>query len=385
MIPAWKLRREVLRVVQQVATLPSTIVQMPGRLGEPRRRRLHDARFRESVRLREGAVPSGARIAIFLIFQPRGIAPSVLATCDWLVTNGYAPLVVSNCPVADADFEGLAPRCWQLMERPNFGYDFGGYRDAIRFINDGGLSPERLIVMNDSVWFPMRRDVMERLEALPGDIVGLLQDEKVAHDRQGGRPTDRLHLESYFFLIREDAWSSEVFQQFWRDYRMTDFKPNTIKFGEIGFSRTMAAGGLALGALTDRSRFLEGLRDTDAEGLRRILTYAAYADRDIAAEAARVLADYAPSGDWRDRALAHITRAVNRKRFNASFPLATEEVFGLHFMKKSREPIFSNMRRAYVRLLDDGLVAPPPPEIEAEIRLSVAQAPGGEAGSPQAA
>lgn len=385
MIPAWKLRREVLRVGRQIASLPRTIVELPNRLGEPRRRRLHDARFSESVRLRDGAVAPGTRIAVFLIFQPQGIAPSVLAACDWLVDNGFAPLVVSNCPVADADFAKLAPRCWRLMERPNFGYDFGGYRDSIRHINEHGLSPERLIIMNDSVWFPMRGDVMERLEALPQDIVGLLQDEKVAHDREGGTPTDRLHLESYFFLIRARALSSEVFQRFWRDYRMTDFKPNTIKFGEIGFSRAMAAGGLTLSALTDRSRFLAGLRDRDAAELRRILTYAAYADRDIAAEADRVLADYTPTEEWRDRAFAHITRAVNRKRFNASFPLATEEVFGIHFLKKSREPIFSNMRRAYARLLDDGLVQPPPPEIEAEVRAAVARDFPAGAGSSKAA
>ncbi|MGI1662816.1 rhamnan synthesis F family protein [Palleronia sp. KMU-117] len=385
MIPAWKLRREVRRVVQQIATLPSTIVQLPNRLGEPRRRRLHDARFRETVRLRDGTISPGSQIGIFLIYQPHGIAPSVLATCDWLVANGFAPLVVSNCPVTDADFAKLAPRCWQTMERPNFGYDFGGYRDAIRHINGQGLSPGRLIIMNDSVWFPMRSDVMERLVALPQDIVGLLQDEKVAHDRQGGMPTDRMHLESYFFLIRERALSSEVFRHFWRDYRMTDFKPNTIKFGEIGFSKAMAAGGLSLGALTDRSRFLAGLRGHDAAGLRRILSYAAYADRDIAADADRVLAEYAPTEAWRERAFAHITRAVNRKRFNASFPLATDEVFGIHFLKKSREPIFSNMRRAYVRLLDDNLVQPPPPEIEAEVRKAVARDFPEQTGSPRVA
>jgi hypothetical protein len=385
MIPAWKLRREMLRVARQIASLPRTIVQLPTRLGEPRRRRLHDASFRETVRLRDGAIAPGNRIAVFLIFQPQGIAPSVLATCDWLVTNGYAPLVVSNCPVTDTDFAHLAPRCWQLMERPNFGYDFGGYRDSIRHLNEHGVSPERLIIMNDSVWFPMRGDVMERLEALPQDIVGLLQDEKVAHDREGGKPTDRRHVESYFFLIRPRAWKSEVFQGFWRDYRMTDFKPHTIKHGEIGFSKKMAAGGLTIAALTDRSRFLAGLRDRDAAHLLRVLSYAAYEDRDIAAEADRVLADYTPTEEWRARAFAHITRAVNRKRFNASFPLATDEVFGIHFLKKSREQIFSNMRRAYVRLLDDGLVQPPPPEIEAEVRAAVARDFSEHAGSSRVA
>jgi hypothetical protein len=371
MIPRWKLRREFRRLGRQIVGLPRTIADLPRRIAEPARRRDHDARLHEVTRLTEGTVAPGERLAVFLVFQPKGVPASALRTCDWLIARGYAPLVVSNAPLSSADREALGPRCWRIMERPNFGYDFGGYRDAVRHLNEAGLSPERLIIMNDSVWFPMRDDVLDRLEALSGDIVGLLQDEKVAHDRDGGAPTGRRHIESYFMLIRGNVWASEAFQRFWRDYRMTDHKPHTIKYGEIGFSKAMTEAGFSLDALTLRGRFLRALEDHDAAHLRLILRFSAYEDDDIERDGRSVFEAYEDSETWRQRALEHIRRAVNRKRFNATFPLANEEVFGTHFLKKSREPIFQNMRRCYLRLLDDGLAAAPCREIEDELRAAV--------------
>ncbi len=373
MIPRWKIRREVRRIGHQIVGLPRTIADLPRRLSEPARRRDHDARFHDVVRRSPGSVAPGNRIAIFLIFQPGGLAASTLWTCDWLVAQGYAPLVVSNAQLSDADRAALASRSWLVMERPNFGYDFGGYRDAVRQINEGGLGPERLVIMNDSVWFPMREDVLDRLEALPGDIVGLLQDEKVAHDTDGGQPTDRRHVESYFLLIRGHVWASDAFQRFWRDYRMTDHKPHTIKYGEIGFSKAMAAAGFTLDALSHRERFLRAMEEQDAAQLRQILAHAAYEDEDVDDEGRRVLDTYEDSEAWRRHALSHVRRAVNRKRFNASFPLANEEVFGTLFLKKSREPIFRNMRRSYLRLLDEGLARAPCRPIEDELRATVAR------------
>lgn len=373
MIPRWKLRRELRRIGHQIVGLPHSVADLPRRLSEPTRRRHHDLHFHDVVRRTSGEIAPGNRIAIFLIFQPRGLAASTLWTCDWLVAQGYAPLVVSNAPLSDADRAKLAPRCWTIMERPNFGYDFGGYRDAVRLLGESDVAPERLIIMNDSVWFPMRLDVLDRLEELQGDIVGLLQDEKVAHDSDGGKPTARRHIESYFILIRARVWASDAFQHFWRDYRMTDHKPHTIKFGEIGFSKAMAAAGFSLDALTRRESFLRALEDRDAAHLRLILNFAAYEDNDVESDGRLVLDAYVDSEDWRRTALAHVNRAVNRKRFNATFPLANEEVFGTFFLKKSRETIFRNMRRIYLQLVDQGRARAPCGPIEEELRMAVAR------------
>ena len=372
MIPLWKVLRELNRIKDKTLALPRTLASLPRRLGEPRRREVYLRDFEKLTRRSFGAVPAVERIAVLLIFQPKGVAESVFLTLDWLRSEGYAPFVVSNAPVSDRDRELLLEGAWSLLERPNFGYDFGGYQDAIRLINRDGLSPDRLVVVNDSVWCPLRRDLLSVLEtAWPdADIVGLLQDEKVQHDTSGGTPTKKSHIESYFYLIRGSAWRHAAFQEFWRTYQMSDYKPNTIKFGEIGFSRRMMAAGLKMEAYSRRSIFLEQLAEKDDAFLARTLNYAAYGDRDIARRAARFARLPTSSPGWRAAALDHIRRAVNRRRFTGSFPYANDQIFGTAFLKKSSEAVYLNMRRAYLRAVEDGQIAAPDPVLLTEIRAA---------------
>lgn len=367
MIPVWKLRRELARVRDQLINLPRKIGSLPMRLGEPGRRAAYERHFATITRLGHGRIPASPKPAIFLIYQPGGIAASTFATCNWLVSHGYAPLIVTNSAVSHEDRARLLDHSWQLLERPNFGYDFGGYRDAVRLLAEAGAQPERLIVMNDSVWCPMAPDLMERLEASPADITGLLQDEKVRHGTDGGQPTDRRHVESYFYMIRGSVWKAPAFQAFWRDYKMTDFKPHTIKFGELGFSSRMVDAGLQLSALSRRSIFLDWIEKADDAFLALTLKYAAYGDADLqrAGDRLRDLDSHNPN--WRLAVLEHIRRAVNRKRFNSTFPYANEHIFGTLFMKKSRETIFTNQRRAYLSAVRDGMLLPPPKVILDEI------------------
>lgn len=371
-IPFWKLRREVIRLSDQLIRLPETITALPGRLREPAKRRAHDRDFDNLTRLSDGDIALTTRIAVVLIFQPHGLAASTILTCNWLASEGYSPFIVSNSLLRDEDLDRLRAASWRILERENFGYDFGGYRDALRCIERWQLAPERMIVMNDSVWLPMAPDLMRRLEAQAetADIVGLLQDEKVQHDTDGGQPTVRFHLESYFYLFTKKALDNPAFHTFWQSYQMTDCKIRTIKHGEIGFSKKMNAAGLRLEALTRRNVFLKELHAQSDTFLQKTLCYAAYVDQDLNKAAERLAQRDPNEPGWREEALDHVRRAVNRKRFNATFPYANDKIFGTIFMKKSREPIFRHMRQRYLRALADGEVAPPHDELLQEIKNS---------------
>lgn len=369
-IPLWKLRRELARIGTTLVNLPATVASLPARRTEPARRAHFERNFDQLTRLTEGARAGGARIAVLLIYQPLGVAASVIETCRWLTAEGYATFVVSNGALQDKDRSSLVAETWRLLERPNFGYDFGGYRDAILLLRRWNLSPERLIVMNDSVWLPMVPDLMHQLEAAAAqaDIVGLLKDAKVRHDSSGGTETGLYHLESYFYLFTASALNHEAFGSFWDAYQMTDNKPKTIKFGEIGFSRAMAAAGLRLSAVSERRVFLEQIVLQDDDFLLRTLRYAAYGDRDLSHAATHLSRLSTDSPDWRAAALDHIRRTVNRRRFNVSFPYANDRIFGTMFMKKSGEPVFVAMRDAYLRAVGAGDVPAPPPTILNEIK-----------------
>jgi hypothetical protein len=345
-------------------------MSLPSRMKEARLREEHERDFDQLTRLHDGTVALRDRIAIFLIFQPKGVVPSTLETCRWLQSEGYSPFVVSNGMLDEASRSALLKESWRLLERPNFGYDFGGYRDGIRLLWRWNLFPDRLIVMNDSVWLPMVPDLMARLEALvpQADIVGLFQDEKFQHDYESGRTVGRRHIESYFYLMTSAALNHPEFRAFWEEYRMTDFKPHTIRYGELRFSRRMMAAGLRLDALLRRTVFLDLLAEQDDDFLLRTLRYGSYGDHEFVKAATQLALRSPVEPDWRSAALDHMRRAVHRRRFNSCYPYASEQFFGTLFMKKTSETVFAGMRDAYLRALEAGDMKPVPPVILAEIR-----------------
>jgi hypothetical protein len=61
-----------------------------------------------------------------------------------------------------------------IVERPNFGYDFGGYRDGVWLIGKLGLRPREVLFLNDSVWFPILKNatLLAEMRATSQDYVG---------------------------------------------------------------------------------------------------------------------------------------------------------------------------------------------------------------------
>lgn len=377
MIPGWKLRREAARVLEQLSALPAGVAGLPRRLGEPLRRRRHERTWRDACRRTQGEVPFGPRVAIFLVFQPRGLPGSVILTCAHLRRHGHAILVVANSALDEADRARLAPHVWRILERPNFGYDFGGYRDGIFTLQDHcaaqGCTPERVLLLNDSAWFPLRdaQDTLARLAASEADVTGININEKSAPGRHA--PQGEQHVESWLYMIPGATFRHPAFAAFWRDYRMSDDKGRTIRAGEVGFSRAMAAAGLTLAGLVSRPAFRAGVRAQDDGFLRDTLHYASYIDGDLAAERETLLAEPASAPGWRERALAHIERVLTRRGFHA-YCFAIDRLFGTPALKKQAQPFFRQLRRLYLEGVDAGVIAPPDAPVLAEIRADAARA-----------
>jgi len=144
MIQFWKLRRELARLGQQLRAIPET-------LWKPAAQRKHDRAFDAGFPVHDGAQPLGKKIAILLIYQPHGIQESILEICTHLLAQGFIPFILTNTPLSPHDLERLIPRVWRIIERPNFGYDFGGYRDGIKALWQWKITPGSLLVLNDSI------------------------------------------------------------------------------------------------------------------------------------------------------------------------------------------------------------------------------------------
>ncbi len=112
MIPRWKLKRELVRLRDHLVGLPQTIASLPARLSEPQRRRAHDAAFPNNMHLTKGRIELGKRLAVVVLFQPRGIAPSTIETCQGLVAGGYTPPRNLQCCVV---CQGSGIACRNLL------------------------------------------------------------------------------------------------------------------------------------------------------------------------------------------------------------------------------------------------------------------------------
>lgn len=91
----------------------------------------------------------------------------------------------------------------------------------------------------------------------------------------------------------------------------------------------------------------------DASFLERTLIFAAYSDAGLQQERDALLAEPKRS-DWHNRALMHIVRTVERRRFNASFFWATEQLFDTSFVKKNDGMLFRLSRAKYVQAVSTG-------------------------------
>lgn len=364
MIAGWKLRRELARIGQHMRSVPEAVY-------ETLIQRRHDRAFASRTVVTDGAMARSGKIALFLLYQPDGLCRSSLQTCRYLQAQGYAVLVVSNAPLATTDRQALAETVWKILERPNYGYDFGGYRDGIRLLGQLSIAPEGLLVVNDSIWLPLSPDdtLIRRLEGSGADLAGTILRQRPAASRRAGHGGDRIRfLESYLYYIPASTLQHPTFKAFWRDFRLTNNKYKVIRRGERDFSMTLAAAGLKVGAILSQEALLAGLAGQEAAFLAKTLRYGAYVDAALQRESAALLAEFADDLDWKRRAIAHVAQAAERGVFNSTFCYPVERLLAAGYLKKSGERVNLLWRTAYLAAVDAGDLPAPNAELLAEIR-----------------
>lgn len=348
-VPGWKIRRELGRLGQQLSAIPEAI-------WEPLAQARHDRELLARWPVRDGQLPGSDRVAALLIWQPEGIAPSVFRTISYLSDAGYAPFVVSNAPVSEMDRRTLDASVWKWMERPNFGYDFGGYRDALRVLKSWDSDPERLVILNDSMWFPLSDgdETLARLAALEADVAGSILRHRDSAD----------FLESYIFSVSSRTWRSEAFWAYWDGLRITSNKYKVIRRGERGFSKAMTDAGLSIRPLFEEADFRKEVAAMTQEELRDAVRFAATMDADLEARRLALLESGADGDACRDLIDAMLVKGL----FYSTFPVISAGRMGYPFLKKSREPISALWRRRYVEAVEASVIERPDDVVWTEIR-----------------
>lgn len=321
-------------------------------------RRRYDARRAETVRVSEGNAPWRDEAAIVLLYQPAGISAATLFTLSWLRAGNVAAVAVSNLPLATGDRELLQRHCSLVIERPNLGYDFGGYREGIMTLIERGLPARALYVMNDSIWFPLREstDVLQRARACPSDLYGLLCNEVT----RGGK---RRYLQSYFFRFGRLLLHSKEFRDYWRHLPLMNDKHQVVHRCERRLTGHFTDRGFSLGFRHHSRDLTEALLALDDDGLADAARFMMDAGGKDRARLAPLLGSSLPFAQIRPDIEALIRDRRVQSTFSAAHPGVLMQM-GVPFLKKADTEPLRAQRRWLVKL---GLAA----ELAAPIRAEI--------------
>ncbi len=234
-------------------------------------------------KLSAGKQEMGKMVVVYVVFAPNGILPSHRNTLAKVCAAGYATVVVANGGLTDADRDILLDDCALLLERANFGYDFGAYRDAIRLLGDRVNGLERLVLVNDSVWFPLRgeADWFARAEEVQADCVGASSNLGVVPTPLDRWPEQRwhydqsqpdFHLCSFLLSFSPKVLTSDAFASFWASLPLSSNKFWVVAWGEVELSRRLHASGFTLGTTTPLGDLDKRLEHLSLARLRQLLS-----------------------------------------------------------------------------------------------------------------
>ncbi|MGY6635323.1 MAG: rhamnan synthesis F family protein [Alkalilacustris sp.] len=363
--PAWKIRREMYRIREQVTQA------LLGNLYDPPRKLVHDLTLPWRLAIRGGHRAYSDKLALVVLFQPRGLARSTFLTFDHLISQGYTPVAVSNAALNDADVSAISARSALIVERPNAGYDFGAYRDGLRVLAERGVTAQKLVLLNDSTWFPLREsdDTLSRMEGLGADFSGhIFKTESAGHPEHD-------HVESHLMMFSDIAQASDAYRAFWAGYVMSDRRALTIARGEKRLTRTMRAAGLKIRTLLSREQFVQTLEGLDDGALHTALSETVNHREDAAAFCTDLLRAAKDGAPWRQSFVSWVDRELQSSRqhlLSVAFVAPAMRHGGLGFVKKDKDRRHHLARMRVQELETAGAIAPLHPDVRAEIRAATA-------------
>jgi hypothetical protein len=181
----------------------------------------------------------GRRFAVYVTYDRDGVvADYVLSQLRALVQTGYRVVFVCCSPrLPPEEIAKVAPWCWKLIDRRNFGHDFGGYKTGIGEIDDLGRA-ESLILMNDSCYGPLfdLGEIESEAQLSGCDVWGITDSGWI-----------RYHIQSYFIRFNARALNAVEFRRFWRTLLPWQPRGLVIQTGEIRLTQRMLRDGLTTG------------------------------------------------------------------------------------------------------------------------------------------
>lgn len=345
MIPVWKLKRELKRLKMQVS-------QWHWFLFGALRRRAYDKKRVDLITYTEGARALKANVAILLIYQADGLLPSLFLELDHLWAKGITTIVVSNAPISPQDRERLQGHCHLILERPNYGYDFGGYRDGVLTLFERGITPDNLFILNDSIWFPLTSDcsLIETALNCEADLFG------ISYNDRPHKPY-RKHIQSYFYRFNRRVLDAPVFEAHWRNMLLTNNKLMVVNQCEKKLTHAISSAGFSVDYMFDTKDLHRAAVRLSDEELSEFLSYCAQTNTRIEAALEPYVGANMSDPGWRSGLEKFILAGGLGNYLLILHPLVLLQIMGAPILKKDRQPIYKLQRSEIFRCgLDSALI-----------------------------
>ena len=183
-------------------------------------------------------------LAVMAHYDATGqVAPHVLRQLDALAAAVDRLMVVSTASICDPVVLKEVQQRAELVQRPNFGYDFYSYKTGLDLIEDlPGY--DLVIICNDSYVGPLRNlgTIIDEMAARPVDFWGMTRTRRRA-----------LHVQSFFVAFRSWVVKSHAFTDFWRAMTPVSDRMEVIKRYELGMSGALLGAGFRAGSVFEET------------------------------------------------------------------------------------------------------------------------------------
>jgi lipopolysaccharide biosynthesis protein len=263
MPPWWKIRRELIRPFRQALQIPELFFVKAAST------RFYDCFLAKRKKITTGHQPVEERVAIFAMYSPTGLTEDHLHSLRYLKDCGYATIIVSNSPIEEKQRQSHQDLFHVLMERANYGYDFGAYRDGILFIEGALAQISFLALFNDSCLFPVAlqdgNNWLKNTETCMEEVQAVTDNFAINKKGEASFEDPHFHYASYAIAFKSSFFQNPEFMSFWKNTKLAFSKNLIVSEGEIRLSRFIVNHAQSHGATLSSSKLFNRIRTENNE------------------------------------------------------------------------------------------------------------------------
>lgn len=188
-----------------------------------------------SNKVHKGEAKASSKFVIFAIYENGEIRSDVYHAIAILSKLDYSVVLVNTRQLSYQGREKVTKLVFSYIERPNYGRDFGSYKDGILWLSNSYAEDyaqaSRLLFLNDSIFYSRKKLEEFFLSLMETDFPVLgatINYQKTPH------------IGSFCLSLDNSVITNSKFLKFWKQYRKTDLRAHTIKYGELALSRLLA-------------------------------------------------------------------------------------------------------------------------------------------------